>query len=130
MAKPGIMEQTIDNLSPEARDTYMSARKSMYLILARMHDMGMNPDIDKVQSFEFVGVNTFMLGQVIIGNDQKLKEKNPLENISAIEAAFRTAMDKLPLSKEILEFMTNESQLAFLLFLCGGAQVWFERNCD
>lgn len=124
------MEQTIDNLSPEAKDTYMSARKSMYLILARMHDMGMNPDIEKVVSFELIGVTTFMLGQVIIGLDPKLKDKNPLENISAIEAAFRKAMDKLPLAKEALDFMTNEPQMAFLLFLCGGAQVWFERNCD
>lgn len=124
------MEQSIDRLSPEARDTYMSARKSMYLILARMHDMGMSPDIEKAQANEFLSVNTFMLGQAVIGNDRTLKEKNPIENISAVENAFRTVMDRLPLSKEILDFMSRDSQLAFLLFLCGGAQVWFEKNCN
>ncbi len=98
----------------------------MYLVLARMHDMGMNPDIEKVQANEVLSVNTFMLGQAFIGNDPKLKDKNPLENVAAIEGAYRMVLDKVPLDQEILEFMTKESQIAFLLFLCGGAKVWFE----
>ena len=93
-----------------------------------MHDMGMNPDIDKAQANEILSVNTFMLGQAFIGNDQKLKMKNPLENVAAIEGAYRMVLDKIPLDQDIQGFMTNESQLAFLLFLCGGAKVWFESN--
>ena len=58
----------------------------------------------------------------------KLKEKNPLENVAVIESAYHMVLDKVPLDQEILDFMTNESQLAFLLFLCGGAKVWFENN--
>lgn len=102
----------------------------MYLVLARMHDMGMNPDIEKVQANEVLSVNTFMLGQAFIGNDPKLKDKNPLENVAAIEGAYRMVLDKVPLDQEILEFMTKESQIAFLLFLCGGAKVWFENYTE
>lgn len=102
----------------------------MYLILARMHDMGMSPDIGKVQSCEFLSVNTFMLGQAVFGNDRTLRDRNPIENITAVENTFHMVMDRLPLSEEILAFMSGESQLAFLLFLCGGAQLWFERNCS
>lgn len=119
---------TLDNLSPAAAETYQVTRKTMYLVLARMHDMGMNPDIEKVQANEIFSVNTFMLGQAFIGNDPKLKGKNPLENVAAIEGAYRMILEKVPLDQEILDFMTNESQLAFLLFLCGGAKVWFENN--
>ena len=90
--------------------------------------MGMNPDIEKAQANEVLSVNTFMLGQAFIGNDPKLKEKNPIENIAAIEEIYRTVLSKVPLDEEIVTFMTNESQLAFLLFLCGGAKVWFENN--
>ncbi len=118
----------IDNLSPAALETYKATRKAMYLVLARMHDMGMNPDIKKAQDNEILSVNTFMLGQALIGNAPKLKEKNPLENVAAIEGAYRMVLDKVPLDQEIQDFMTNESQLAFLLFLCGGAKVWFENN--
>ena len=100
----------------------------MYLVLARMHDMGMNPDIEKAQNNEVLSVNTFMLGQAFIGNDPKLKEKNPIENVAAIEETYRTVLSKVPLDEEIVKFMTNESQLAFLLFLSGGAKVWFENN--
>ena len=121
---------TLDNLSPSALETYKSTRKAMYLVLARMHDMGMNPNIEKTQSNEILSVNTFMLGQAFIGNDPKLKEKNPLENVAAIERAYRMVLDKVPLDQEIQDFMTNESQLAFLLFLCGGTKVWFENNND
>lgn len=109
-------------------ETYRATRKAMYLVLARMRDMGMNPDIEKAQDNEILSVNTFMLGQVFIGNDPKLKEKNPLENVAAIEEAYRSVLNKVPLDEDIVEFMTNESQLAFLLFLCGGAKVWFENN--
>lgn len=119
---------TIDNLSPVAYETYQATRKAMYLVLARMHDMGMNPDIEKIQANEILSVNTFMLGQAFVGNDQKLKEKNPLENVAAIEDAYRMVLDKVPLDQEIQNFMSNESQLGFLLFLCGGAKVWFENN--
>lgn len=118
----------IDNLSPEAKETYLSARKAMYLILARMHDMGMNPDIEAAQAEEALSVNTFILGQTIIGSNEKLRGKNPLENLSAIETAYRVVLERLPLSQEITDFMDRQSQLAFLLFLSGGAQVWFERN--
>ena len=121
---------TIDKLSPTAFETYQATRKAMYLVLARMHDMGMNPDIEKAQDNEILSVNTFMLGQAFIGNDPKLKEKNPLENVATIESAYRMVLDKVPLDKEIQDFMINESQLAFLLFLCGGAKVWFENNND
>ncbi len=69
----------IDNLSPAALETYKATRKAMYLVLARMHDMGMNPDIEKAQDNEILSVNTFMLGQAFIGNDPKLKVKNPLD---------------------------------------------------
>ena len=100
----------------------------MYLVLARMHDMGMNPDIEKAQNNEVLSVNTFMLGQAFIGNDSKLKEKNPIENVAAIEETYRTVLSKVPLDEEIVKFMTNESQLAYLLFLSGGAKVWFENN--
>lgn len=100
----------------------------MYLVLARMHDMGMNPDIEKAQNNEVLSVNTFMLGQAFIGNDPKLKEKNPIENVAAIEETYRTVLSKVPLDEEIVKFMTNESQLTFLLFLCGGAKVWFENK--
>lgn len=119
---------TLDNLSPSALATYQATRKAMYLVLARMHDMGMNPDIVKAQDNEVLSVNTFMLGQAFIGNDPKLKEKNPLENVAAIEETYRTVLNKVPLDEEIVNFMTNESQLAFLLFLCGGAKVWFDNN--
>ena len=119
---------TLDYLSPAALETYKATRKSMYLVLARMHDMGMNPDIEKAQDNEILSVNTFMLGQAFIGNDPKLKVKNPLENVAAIEGAYRMVLNKVPLDEDIVEFMTNESQLAFLLFLCGGAKVWFENN--
>ena len=119
---------TLDNLSPAASETYQATRKTMYLVLARMHDMGMNPDIEKAQANEILSVNTFMLGQAFIGNDPKLKRKNPLENVAAIEETYRTVLNKVPLDEEIVKFMTNESQLAFLLFLCGGAKVWFENN--
>lgn len=121
---------TLDKLSPAALDTYKATRKTMYLVLARMHDMGMNPDIEKVQANEILSVNTFMLGQAFVGNDPKLKDKNPLENVAAIEGAYRMVLDKVPLDGEILDFMTKESQLGFLLFLCGGAKVWFENNND
>ena len=119
---------TLDNLSSSALETYKATRKAMYLVLARMHDRGMNPDIEKVQDNEILSVNTLMLGQAFIGNDPKLKEKNPLENVAAIEEAYRTVLSKVPLDEEIVKFMTNDSQLAFLLFLCGGAKVWFENN--
>ena len=119
---------TLDNLSPSALGTYQATRKAMYLVLARMLDMGMNPDIEKAQDNEVLSVNTFMLGQAFIGNDPKLKEKNPIENVAAIEETYRTVLSKVPLDEEIVKFMTNESQLAFLLFLCGGAKVWFENN--
>ena len=119
---------TLANLSPAALETYKTTRKAMYLVLARMHDMGMNPDIDKAQANEILSVNTFILGQAFIGNDPKLKMKNPLENVAAIEGTYRMVLDKVPLDQEIQGFMTNESQLAFLLFLCGGAKVWFESN--
>lgn len=119
---------TLNNLSPSALATYQATRKAMYLVLARMHDMGMNPDIEKVQDNEVLSVNTFMLGQAFIGNDPKLKEKNPIENVAAIEETYRTVLNKVPLDEQIVIFMTNESQLAFLLFLCGGAKVWFENN--
>lgn len=121
---------TLDKLSPAALETYKATRKTMYLVLARMHDMGMNPDIEKVQANEILSVNTFMLGQAFVGNDPKLKDKNPLENVAAIEGAYRMVLDKVPLDGEILDFMTKESQLGFLLFLCGGAKVWFENNND
>lgn len=121
---------TIDKLSPAALETYKATRKTMYLVLARMHDMGMNPDIEKVQANEILSVNTFMLGQAFVGNDPKLKDKNPLENVAAIEGAYRMVLDKVPLDGEILDFMTKESHLGFLLFLCGGAKVWFENNND
>lgn len=121
---------TLDNLSTAALETYKATRKAMYLVLARMHDMGMNPDIEKVQANEVLSVNTFMLGQAFIGNDPKHKDKNPLENVAAIEGAYRMVLDKVPLDQEILDFMTNESQLAFLLFLCGGAKVWFENYTE
>lgn len=121
---------TLDKLSPAALDTYKATRKTMYLVLARMHDMGMNPDIEKVQANEILSVNTFLLGQAFVGNDPKLKDKNPLENVAAIEGAYRMVLDKVPLDGEILDFMTKESQLGFLLFLCGGAKVWFENNND
>ena len=124
------MPISLDNLSPSALETYKATRKAMYLVLARMHDMGMNPDIEKVQANEALSVNTFMLGQAFIGNDPKHKDKNPLENVAAIEGAYRMVLDKVPLDQEILEFMTNESQLAFLLFLCGGAKVWFENYIE
>jgi|GEM_PF-5837778 len=119
---------TLDNLSPSALGTYQATRKAMYLVLARMHDMGMNPDIEKAQDNEVLSVNTFMLGQAFIGNDPKLKEKNPIENVALIEETYRTVLSKVPLDEEIVKFMTDESQLAFLLFLCGGAKVWFENN--
>lgn len=119
---------SLDNLTPAALETYKATRKAMYLVLARMHDMGMNPDIEKAQDNEILSVSTFMLGQAFIGNDPKLKEKNPLENVAVIESAYHMVLDKVPLDQEILDFMTNESQLAFLLFLCGGAKVWFENN--
>ena len=119
---------TLDNLSPSALETYQATRKAMYLVLARMHDMCMNPDIEKAQNNEVLSVNTFMLGQAFIGNDSKLKEKNPIENVAAIEETYRTVLSKVPLDEEIVKFMTNESQLAFLLFLSGGAKVWFENN--
>lgn len=119
---------TLDNLSPSALGTYQATRKAMYLVLARMHDMGMKPDIEKAQDNEVLSVNTFMLGQAFIGNDPKLKEKNPLENVAAIEETYCTVLSKVPLDEEIVKFMTDESQLAFLLFLCGGAKVWFENN--
>ena len=83
---------TLDNLSPAALETYKTTRKAMYLVLARMHDMGMNPDIDKAQANEILSVNTFMLGQAFIGNDPKLKMKNPLENVAAIEGAYRLSL--------------------------------------
>lgn len=121
---------TLDKLSPAALETYKATRKTMYLVLARMHDMGMNPDIEKVQANEILSVNTFMLGQAFVGKDPKLKDKNPLENVAAIEGAYRMVLDKVPLDGEILDFMTKESQLGFLLFLCGGAKVWFENNND
>ena len=69
---------TLDNLTPAALETYKATRKAMYLVLARMHDMGMNPDIEKAQANEILSVNTFILGQAFIGNDPKLKMKNPL----------------------------------------------------
>lgn len=119
---------TLDNLSPSALATYQATRKAMYLVLARMHDMGMNPDIEKAQDNEVLSVNTFMLGQAFIGNDPKLKDKNPIENVALIEETYRTVLSKVPLDEEIVKFMTDESQLAFLLFLCGGAKVWFENN--
>ena len=119
---------TLDNLSPSALGTYQATRKAMYLVLARMHDMGMNPDIEKAQDNEVLSVNTFMLGQAFIGNDPKLKDKNPIENVALIEKTYRTVLSKVPLDEEIVKFMTDESQLAFLLFLCGGAKVWFENN--
>ena len=119
---------TLDNLSASVLETYQATRKAMYLVLARMHDMGMNPDIEKAQNNEVLSVNTFMLGQAFIGNDPKLKEKNPIENVAAIEETYRTVLSKVPLDEEIVKFMTNESQLAFLLFLSGGAKVWFENN--
>lgn len=119
---------TLDNLSPSALGTYQATRKAMYLVLARMHDMGMNPDIEKAQDNEVLSVNTFMLGQAFIGNDPKLKDKNPIENVALIEETYRTVLSKVPLDEEIVKFMTDESQLAFLLFLCGGAKVWFENN--
>jgi len=119
---------SIDTLSEEARATYLSSRKAMYLILARMYDMGMNPDVEKAQQNEVKSVSVFMLGQTFIGNDPNLKEKNPLENVAAIEAAYHRVLDKVPLDKEVVEYMTQESQLAFLLFLCGGTKVWFENN--
>ncbi len=121
---------SLENLSPAAFETYQATRKAMYLVLVRMHDMGMNPDIEKVQANEVLSVNTFMLGQAFVGNDPKLKEKNPLENVAAIEGAYRLVLDKVPLDQEIQDFMTNESQLGFLLFLCGGAKVWFENNAQ
>lgn len=95
-----------------------------------MHDMGMNPDIEKAQENEILSVNTFMLGQAFIGNNTKINQKNPIENVVAIEAVYRMVLDKVPLDQKIREFMTNESQLAFLLFLCGGAKVWFENNSE
>ena len=119
---------TLDNLSPSALGTYQATRKAMYFVLARMHDMGMNPDIEKAQDNEVLSVNTFMLGQAFIGNDPKLKDKNPIENVALIEETYRTVLSKVPLDEEIVKFMTDESQLAFLLFLCGGAKVWFENN--
>ena len=81
---------TLDNLSPAALETYKTTRKAMYLVLARMHDMGMNPDIEKAQANEILSVNTFMLGQSFIGNDPKLKMKNPLENGCNITTFFDT----------------------------------------
>jgi len=119
---------SLNNLSAEALDTYQSARKSMYLILARMHDMGMNPNIEMIQENEVLGVNIFMLGQAFVGNDSILKEKNPLENVAAIEEAYRRVLSRVPLDLEVVDFMRNQSEIAFLLFLCGGTKVWFENN--
>ena len=90
--------------------------------------MGMNPDISKVLDNEVLGVNIFMLGQAFIGNDPSLKEKNPLENVASIEEAYRRVLNRVPLDPEVVDYMTNESQLSFLLFLCGGTKVWFENN--
>ena len=109
-------------------ENYQSARKAMYLILARMYDLGMNPDIEHVQAEETKSVNTFMLGQAFIANDPVLMEKNPLENVAAIEDCYRRVLTRVPLADEMTDFMTHQSQLAFLLFLCGGTKVWFERN--
>ena len=81
---------TLDNLTPAALETYKATRKAMYLVLARMHDMGMNPDIEKAQANEILSVNTFMLGQAFIGNDPKLKMKNPLEKGCNITTFFDT----------------------------------------
>ena len=112
----------------ESQSNYQSARKSMYLILARMHDVGMNPDIKQVQTAEPMSVNTFMLGQAFISNEPDLMAKNPLENVPAIEGCYRRVLTRVPLAEEMTDFMTRQSQLAFLLFLCGGTKVWFERN--
>lgn len=77
-------------MASAALETYKATRKAMYLVLARMHDMGMNPDIEKAQANEILSVNTFMLGQAFIGNDPKLKMKNPLENGCNITTFFDT----------------------------------------
>lgn len=62
-------------------------------------------------------------------------EVNPKDTsrAEAFELWMSSPMPMVTLTKtfddqEILDFMTNESQLAFLLFLCGGAKVWFENN--
>ena len=90
----------------------------------------MNPDIDGVMKEEKLSVNTFMLGQAFIGHDPSLQEKNPLENAAAIEGCYRRVLARVPLAEEVSDFMTRKSQLAFLLFLCGGTKVWFENNAD
>lgn len=77
-------------MASAALETYKATRKAMYLVLARMHDMGMNPDIEKAQANEILSVNTFMPGQAFIGNDPKLKMKNPLENGCNITTFFDT----------------------------------------
>lgn len=77
-------------MASAALETYKATRKAMYLVLARMHDMGMNPDIEKAQANEILSVNTFMLRQAFIGNDPKLKMKNPLENGCNITTFFDT----------------------------------------
>lgn len=119
---------SVNDLSKESNEIYQSSRKAMYLILARMHDMGMNPNVEKAQANEFLSVSVFMLGQAFIANDPELKKKNPLENIAAIEEAYRKVLLRVPLDQQVVDYMTNESELAFLLFLCGGAKVWFENN--
>lgn len=62
-------------------------------------------------------------------------EVNPKDTsrAEAFELWMSSPMPMVTLTKtfddqEILDFMTNESQLAFLLFLCGGAKGWFENN--
>ena len=77
-------------MASAALETYKATRKAMYLVLARMHDMGMNPDIEKAQANEILSVNTLMLGQAFIGNAPKLKMKNPLENGCNITTFFDT----------------------------------------
>ena len=56
-------------MASAALETYKATRKAMYLVLS---------------------MNTFMLGQAFIGNDPKLKMKNPLENCCNITTFFDT----------------------------------------